>query len=82
MHGPRLAPLALAHAEPQNFCSASTRHWQGGCMHLIKVSVDINNSCVENVYFGYGHRNRAEFFGPANGLLDSFAVAMPPCAIP
>lgn len=45
MQGPRLATRALAHAELQNFCSASTRHWQAGCMHLIKVSVDINNSC-------------------------------------
>jgi hypothetical protein len=41
-------------------------------MHLIKVSVDINNSCVENVDFGHGHRNHTEFFGLASGLRDSF----------
>ena len=82
MHGPRLAPLALAHAELQNFCSASTRHWQGGCMHLIKVSVDINNSCVENVDFGHGHRNHTEFFGLASGFGTPLADAIPERGIP
>jgi len=37
-HGRRADPPALSHAALQYFCSASTKHWQGGCAHFIRVS--------------------------------------------